>query len=105
MPDPTKLEINRLYSRNKPIKRTVVKPTDEEDEVEETEETYVKDPITGQLIKVKSEDTIIKKSAASWKRTIGDTAAQMKKAEELGLKSASEELRKRMAEKLKAKKQ
>jgi hypothetical protein len=52
MPDPTKLEINRLYSRNKPIKRTVIKPT-EEGETEEIEETFVKDPKTGKLIKVK----------------------------------------------------
>lgn len=100
MPDPTKLEINRLYSRTKPIKRTVVKPTDDEDEVEEIEQEYVKDPKTGKLIKV-SEDTTIKKTAASFKRTIGDTAAQMKKAEELGLKSASELLKKRMEEKKK----
>lgn len=100
MPDPTKLEINRLYSRNKPIKRTVVKPTDNEDEVEEVEEEYVKDPKTGKLIKV-SEDTTIKKTSASFKRTIGDTAAQMKRAEELGLKSASDELKRRMEEKKK----
>jgi hypothetical protein len=52
MPDPKKLEINRLYSRNKPIKRTVMKE-DEEGEVEEIEETFVKDPKTGKLIKVK----------------------------------------------------
>jgi hypothetical protein len=48
----TKLEINRLYSRSKPIKRTVMKE-DEEGEVEEIEETFVKDPKTGKLIKVK----------------------------------------------------
>jgi hypothetical protein len=54
MPDPKKLEINRLYSRNKPIKRTVMKE-DEEGEVEEIEETFVKDPKTGKLIKVKRE--------------------------------------------------
>ena len=52
MPDPKKLQINRLYSRNKPIKRTVMKQ-DEEGEVEEIEETFVKDPKTGKLIKVK----------------------------------------------------
>lgn len=53
MPDPKKIEINRLYSRSKPIKRTVIKPNDDEDEVEEVEETFVKDPKTGKLIKVK----------------------------------------------------
>ena len=47
-----KLEINRLYSRSKPIKRIVMKE-DEEGEVEEIEETFVKDPKTGKLIKVK----------------------------------------------------
>ena len=52
MPDQKKLEINRLYSRNKPIKRTVIKPTEEGD-TEEVEETFVKDPKTGKLIKVK----------------------------------------------------
>jgi hypothetical protein len=55
MPDPKKLEINRLYSRNKPIKRTVMKPSEEEGETIEVEETFVKDPKTGKLIKVKRE--------------------------------------------------
>ena len=36
-----------------------------------------------------------------FKRVIGDTAAQMKKAEELGLKSASDKLKQRLAEKKK----
>ena len=47
-----KLEINRLYSRSKPIKGTVMKE-DEEGEVEDIEETLVKEPKTGKLIKVK----------------------------------------------------
>lgn len=41
-------------------------------------------------------DTLMK-----FKRTIGDTAAQMKKAEQLGLKSASDLLKQRLAEKKK----
>lgn len=41
-------------------------------------------------------DTVMK-----FKRTIGDTAAQMKRAEELGLKSASDKLKQRLAEKKK----
>jgi len=41
-------------------------------------------------------DTLMK-----FKRVIGDTAAQMKRAEELGLKSASDKLKQRLAEKKK----
>lgn len=73
---------------------------DMEDEVEQ-EELYMKDPKTGEFVKV-SEDTTIKKTSASFKRAIGDTAAQMKKAEEIGLKGQSDLLKKRMEEKKKA---
>lgn len=71
-----------------------------EDEVEQ-EELYMKDPKTGEFVKV-AQDTTIKKTSASFKRAIGDTAAQMKKAEEIGLKGQSDLLKKRMEEKKKA---
>jgi hypothetical protein len=76
---------------------------DDEDEMEDDdqEEIYYKDPKTGELVKLKTGDTTIKKSSATWKRSIGDTAEQMKKAEQLGLKSASDELKRRMEEKKK----
>ena len=40
-----------------------------------------------------------------FKRAIGDTAEQMKRAEELGLKSASDKLKQRLAEKKKNERQ